>query len=53
MVRLTFLMVAGASITLPTAVLGEWLGSPSNEVIAAVFYGAMATLGALLFNALW
>lgn len=51
--NLVYLMVAGAFIPLPTAVLGEWLGSPNNEVVAAVFYGATATLGALLFNALW
>jgi len=51
--NLAFLMVAGAFIPLPTAVLGEWLGSPRNEVVAAVFYGGAATLGGLLFNVLW
>src|SRR5258708_6789768 len=51
--NLVFLMVAGAFIPLPTAVLGEWLGSPGNEVGAAVFYGATATFGGLLFNVLW
>jgi len=51
--NLVFLMVAGAFIPLPTAVLGEWLGSPGNEVVAAVFYGATATFGGLLFNVLW
>jgi len=51
--NLVFLMVAGAFIPLPTAVLGEWLGSPGNEVVAAVFYGGAATLGGLLFNVLW
>jgi uncharacterized membrane protein len=51
--NLVYLMVAGAFIPLPTAVLGEWLGSPRNEVVAAVFYGATATFGALLFNVLW
>src|SRR5579859_1303342 len=51
--NLAFLMVAGAFIPLPTAILGEWLGSPHNEVVAAVFYGATATLGGLLFNVLW
>ena len=51
--NLAYLMVAGAFIPLPTAVLGEWLGSPHNEVVAAVFYGGAATLGALLFNVLW
>src|SRR5260221_7079046 len=51
--NLAFLMVAGAFIPLPTAVLGEWLGSPHNEVVAAIFYGGAATLGGLLFNVLW
>ena len=51
--NLIFLMVAGAFIPLPTAILGEWLGSPGNEVVAAVFYGATATFGGLLFNMLW
>jgi uncharacterized membrane protein len=51
--NLVYLMVAAAFIPLPTVVLGEWLGSPHNEIVAAVFYGATATLGALLFNGLW
>ena len=46
-------MVGVAFIPVPTAVLGEWLGNPQNEVVAAVFYGAAGCLGALLFNVLW
>jgi chromate transport protein ChrA len=32
-----------------------WLGSPNNDnqVVAAVFYGAAATIGAIIFNLLW
>src|SRR5713226_6081793 len=36
----------------PAAVLGAWLGSP-NQVVAAVFYGAAGTAGALLFILLY
>jgi uncharacterized membrane protein len=38
---------------IPTAVLGEWLGNGQNQVVAAVFYGATATVGAALFNVVW
>jgi uncharacterized membrane protein len=38
---------------IPTAVLGEWLGNRQNQVVAAVFYGATATVGAAIFNVVW
>ena len=37
----------------PTAVLGAWLGSPNNQVVAAVFYGAVTTVGGILYILLW
>jgi uncharacterized membrane protein len=46
-------MVGVAFIPVPTAVLGAWLGSPNNQVVAAVFYGAAGTVGALLYVLLW
>jgi uncharacterized membrane protein len=51
--NLLYLMLAVAFIPFPTAVLGEWIGSPHNEVVAAVFYGAAATVGGFVFNFLW
>jgi hypothetical protein len=30
-----------------------WLGSPNNQVVAAVFYGGAATVGGLVYNLLW
>jgi len=51
--NLLYLMVGVAFMPVPTAVLGAWLGSPKNEVVAAVFYGLVGTLGALLFVLLW
>jgi uncharacterized membrane protein len=51
--NLLYLMMGVAFIPVQTAVLGEWLGSPRNEVVAAVFYGGVGTVGALLFDCLW
>src|SRR4051812_5503988 len=51
--NLLYLTVAVAFIPVPTAVLGAWLGSPGNEVVAAVFYGVAAALGAVAYNAVW
>ncbi len=51
--NLLYLMVGVAFIPVPTAVLGAWLGSPDNQVVAAVFYGGAATVGGLLYNLLW
>jgi TMEM175 potassium channel family protein len=51
--NLLYLMVGVAFMPVPAAVLGAWLGSPKNEVVAAVFYGVVGTVGALLFVLLW
>ena len=51
--NLLYLMVGVAFMPVPAAVLGAWLGSPNNEVVAAVFYGAAGTVGGLLFILLW
>ena len=51
--NLVYLMVGPVFVPVPTAVLGAWLGSPNNEVVAAVFYGAAGTAGAVLFVVLW
>src|SRR6266436_9279714 len=51
--NLLYLMVGVAFIPVPTAVLGAWLGSPNNQVVAAVFYGGAATVGGLVYNLLW
>jgi len=42
-----------AFLPVPTAVLGNWMGSPDNQVVAAVFYGVSATVGGLVYNLLW
>jgi uncharacterized membrane protein len=51
--NLVYLMVAVVFIPVPTAVLGAWLGDSHNEVVAAVFYGAVGTAGGLLYILLW
>src|SRR5579862_829683 len=51
--NLLYLMLGVAFIPIPTAVLGAWLGSPRNQVVAAVFYGASATVGGLAYILLW
>ena len=51
--NLLYLMVGVAFMPVPAAVLGAWLGSPNNEVVAAVFYGATGTVGGLLYILLW
>jgi uncharacterized membrane protein len=53
--NLLYLMVGVAFIPVPTAVLGAWLGSSTvnNQVVAAVFYGGVGTVGAVLFMLLW
>jgi uncharacterized membrane protein len=51
--NLVYLMVAVVFIPVPTAVLGAWLGDPRNEVVAAVFYGAVGAAGGLLYVLLW
>lgn len=51
--NLLYLMLGVAFMPVPTAVLGAWLGSPNNQVVAAVFYGGAATVGGLIYNLLW
>jgi TMEM175 potassium channel family protein len=51
--NLLYLMVGVAFMPIPTAVLGAWLGSPNNQVVAAVFYGGTATIGGLIYNLMW
>ena len=51
--NLLYLMVGVAFIPIPTAVLGEWIGSPANQLTAALFYGGAATVGGLAFNVIW
>ena len=51
--NLVYLMLGVAIMPIPTAVLGAWLGSPNNQVVAAVFYGGAATVGGLAYNLLW
>jgi uncharacterized membrane protein len=43
-----------AFLPIPTAVLGQWIGSsPSNQLTAVLFYGAVAVTWGFLFNLLW
>jgi uncharacterized membrane protein len=42
-----------AFMPVPTAVLGYWMGSPDNQVVAAVFYGVSATVAGIIYNLLW
>ena len=51
--NLLYLLFGVAFIPIPTAVLGAWLGNPDNQVVAAVFYGAAATVGGLAYNLMW
>jgi uncharacterized membrane protein len=53
--NLLCLMISAAFMPIPTAVLGRWLGSSSqqDQIVASVFYGAFATLGLILFNVIW
>ena len=51
--NLLYLMLGVAFMPVPTAVLGFWLGNPTNQVVAAVFYGVAAAIGGLAYNLLW
>jgi len=51
--NLLYLMLAVAFMPVPTAVLGFWLGDPNNQMVAAVFYGAAASIGGLAYNLVW
>jgi len=50
--NLLYLMVGVAFIPVPTAVLGAWLGSSSHDdqVVAAVFYGSVGTVGVVVWR---
>jgi hypothetical protein len=45
-------MVGLAFMPAPAAILGAWLGTP-NQVVAAVFFGAPGTVGAVPFVLWW
>src|SRR4029077_21124806 len=51
--NLIYLMMGVAFMTIPTAILGDWIGNPQNQVVAAVFYGAASMIGGLAFNIIW
>ena len=43
-----------AFLPIPTAVVGQWLGSSrENQLTAMLFYGAVATSEGLVYNLLW
>ncbi len=48
----TLLLFGITSLPFPTALLAEYIGKP-DETVAAVVYGGMMFVIALLFNALW
>src|ERR1700690_2795176 len=51
--NMLYLMVGVAFMPIPTAILGDWIGNPQNQVVAAVFYGAASIVGGLAFNMIW
>ena len=51
--NLIYLMVGVAFMPIPTAILGDWIGNPQNQVVAAVFYGAASIVGGIAFNMIW
>jgi len=51
--NLFYLMVGVAFMPIPTAILGDWIGNPQNQVVAAVFYGAASIVGGIAFNVVW
>ena len=51
--NLIYLMVGVAFMPIPTAILGDWIGNPQNQVVAAVFYGAASIVGGMAFNVVW
>jgi TMEM175 potassium channel family protein len=51
--NLFYLMMGVAFMPIPTAILGDWIGNPQNQVVAAVFYGAASLVGGIAFNAVW
>jgi uncharacterized membrane protein len=51
--NLLFLMLI-AFLPIPTAVLGQWIGSSrENQLTAVLFYGAVTTSEGLVYNLLW
>ncbi len=51
--NLFYLMVGVAFMPIPTAILGDWIENPQNQVVAAVFYGAASIVGGIAFNMVW
>jgi len=51
--NMLYLMVGVAFMPIPTAILGDWIGNPQNQVVAAVFYGVASIIGGLAFNMIW
>ncbi len=51
--NMLYLLLGVVFMPIPTAVVGAWLGSPHNQVVAVVFYGAAASIGGLAYNLLW
>jgi uncharacterized membrane protein len=51
--NMLYLMLGVAFMPVPTAVLGDWLGNPKDQVVAAVFYGGATTVAGVAFKALW
>jgi uncharacterized membrane protein len=51
--NLLFLLLI-AFLPIPTAVVGQWIGSSrDNQLTAVLFYGAVTTSEGLVFNLLW
>ena len=53
LLNMLYLMLGVAFMPIPTAILGDWIGNPQNQVVAAVFYGAASMIGGLAFNIIW
>src|SRR4029077_9179610 len=51
--NMLYLMTGVAFMPIPTTILGDWIGNPQNQVVAAVFYGAASMIGGLAFNLIW
>src|SRR4029077_6092686 len=51
--NMLYLMTGVAFMPIPTAILGDWIGNPQNQVVAAVFYGVASIIGGLAFNIIW
>lgn len=53
--NLLHLMIGGAFMPIPTAILGSWIGSSDHQdqVVAAAFYGMTAVVAGLTFSLMW